>query len=94
MVVQGRPWSNWWSPGPTWQRSVAPDVDILVHPGLITLEEARLAKENGVYLEVSLRKGHSFSNGHVVNMARKAGAKLLINSDAHTPTTSSRRNWR
>lgn len=62
-----------------------PDVDILAHPGLITIEEARLAKENGVCLEVSLRRGHSFTNGHVVNMARKSGAKILLNSDAHDP---------
>jgi len=60
-------------------------VDILAHPGLIKLSEARLAAENGVYLEVSGRKGHSFANGHVVAVAREAGAKLLLDSDAHEP---------
>ena len=28
-------------------------VDVLAHPGLITIEEARLAAEKGIYLEVS-----------------------------------------
>jgi len=63
----------------------SPHVDILAHPGLIQLCEARLAAENGVYLEVSGRKGHSFANGHVVAVAREAGAELLLDSDAHEP---------
>ena len=63
----------------------SPSVDILAHPGLITYEVARLAAENGVYLEVSARKGHSLSNGHVVNVARNAGAKIVLDSDAHEP---------
>ncbi len=60
-------------------------VDILSHPGLITLDEARLAAERSVYLEITSRKGHSLTNGHVVNTAREAGAKLVINNDAHGP---------
>ena len=60
-------------------------VDILAHPGLVTLEEARLAVENGVYLEVSARKGHSLTNGHVAKVARHAGAAMVLDSDAHEP---------
>ena len=60
-------------------------VDILAHPGLISYAEARLAAENGVYLEVSARKGHSFANGHVVKMAQQAGAAMVLDSDAHEP---------
>lgn len=60
-------------------------VDILAHPGLITEEEVVLAKENNVFLELSARKGHSLTNGHVAKLAIKHGAKLLVNSDAHTP---------
>ncbi len=59
--------------------------DILAHPGLITYEDAVLAAKKGVYLEISGRKGHSFTNGHIVNVAKKAGAKLIFNSDAHSP---------
>ena len=60
-------------------------VDVLAHPGLITFEEASIAARNGVFLEVSARKGHSFANGHVVQMARQAGAKMVLDSDAHAP---------
>ncbi|MBE7446874.1 MAG: histidinol phosphate phosphatase domain-containing protein [Planctomycetia bacterium] len=59
--------------------------DILVHPGLITEDDARLAKTNGVRLEISGRKGHAYANGHVARMAKKVGAKLIFGSDSHTP---------
>ena len=61
----------------------SPYVDILAHPGLLTLEEARLARENGVFLELSARRGHSLTNEHVAGIARKTDAQLLLNSDAH-----------
>ncbi|MFO8100825.1 MAG: histidinol phosphate phosphatase domain-containing protein [Dehalococcoidia bacterium] len=58
-------------------------VDILAHPGLLTEEEAGIARENGVFLELSARKGHSLSNEHVATVARETGAGLLLDSDAH-----------
>ena len=61
------------------------DVDILGHPGFLTDEEAAIAAANGVYLELSSRRGHSLANGHVAQRALAAGALLLINSDAHQP---------
>ena len=60
-------------------------VDILAHPGLIAPEEAAIAARNGVFLEVSARKGHGFANGHVVRVARDAGASMVLDSDAHAP---------
>lgn len=60
-------------------------VDILSHPGLITIEEVNLAVEKGVFLEISGRKGHSFTNGHVARLANEVGARLVLNSDAHSP---------
>ena len=63
----------------------AQGVDILAHPGLISYDEARIAAANGVYLEVSARKGHSFANGHVVKVAKDAGAAMVLDSDAHEP---------
>ena len=59
-------------------------VDVLAHPGLISKADARLAAKNGVCLEISGRKGHSFSNGHVAQMGRLTGAKLVFGSDGHT----------
>jgi putative hydrolase len=61
----------------------SPHVDILAHPGLLTLSDAKLAVKRGKFLEISARKGHSLTNGHVAGVAQKAGARLLINSDAH-----------
>jgi histidinol phosphatase-like PHP family hydrolase len=59
--------------------------DIITHPGLITEDDARLAKEKGVRLEISARKGHCLTNGHVVKIARKTGALLVFGSDSHGP---------
>lgn len=59
--------------------------DILAHPGLISTEEARLAADNQVFLEITSRKGHGYTNGHVARMAMEAGAKLILNSDSHSP---------
>ncbi|MEX2236347.1 MAG: histidinol phosphate phosphatase domain-containing protein [Dehalococcoidia bacterium] len=58
-------------------------VDVLGHPGLITLEEARLAAERGVFLELSARRTHCVANGHVARIAMEAGAKLILDSDQH-----------
>jgi putative hydrolase len=63
-----------------------PEVDILAHPGLISEEDAALAASNGVTLELSSRSGHSLANGHVARVARLAGAKLVVNTDTHTPS--------
>lgn len=60
-------------------------VDILAHPGnSLTEDEARAAKENGIFLELSARKGHRDGNKHVASMAKKTGAKMLVDSDAHS----------
>lgn len=60
-------------------------VDILAHPGFITREEALLAAEKGVFLELTGRKGHSLTNGHVARIAEETGALLVVNADAHGP---------
>ena len=60
-------------------------VDILAHPGFITREEAALAAANNVFLELSGRKGHSLTNGHVAKIAEETGALLAVNADAHGP---------
>lgn len=65
--------------------AIEADIDILAHPGLISEKEVKLAAQNGVFLELSGRKGHSLTNGHVAKLAKVHGAKLIINSDAHAP---------
>jgi putative hydrolase len=61
----------------------SPEVDILAHPGLLTIEEASLAAKNNIFIELTARKGHSATNSHVASVSQKAKAKLLVNSDAH-----------
>jgi len=65
--------------------SIEAGVDILSHPGFITADDARLAARNGVVLELSGRKGHSLTNGHVAKIALETGALLAVNADAHGP---------
>lgn len=65
--------------------ALAAGVDILSHPGFISEAEVRLAVEKGVFLEITGRKGHSLTNGHVAALAVKAGALLAVNADAHGP---------
>ena len=61
-------------------------VDILAHPGFITTEDAQIAVVNDIFLEVTARGGHSLTNGHVVKVGLAVGAKLIVNSDAHSPS--------
>ncbi|MGD1059889.1 MAG: histidinol phosphate phosphatase domain-containing protein [Methanomassiliicoccales archaeon] len=63
-----------------------PDVDILAHPGFITLDEAQMAKDNDVILEITSRRGHNATNGHVASMAMEVGAKMVVNTDTHAPS--------
>ncbi len=72
------------APG-TNRASLEAGVDILSHPGLLTMDEGLLAAERGVFLELSGRKGHSLTNGHVAAIALQSGAKLAVNADAHGP---------
>jgi len=60
-------------------------IDILSHPGKIKSEEVELARKNGLFLEITSRKGHSLTNRHVGTLAKEAGAKLIFNTDAHEP---------
>ncbi len=60
--------------------------DILAHPGLISMEDMGLAAKKGVLIEISARKGHSLTNGHVAALARKTGARLVLDTDSHSPS--------
>lgn len=66
--------------------AVNADIDVLAHPGLITPDDVRIAAERGIYLEISSRKGHSLTNGHVAKLALEIGAKLILNTDSHEPS--------
>lgn len=73
-------------PPGTNRQAILAGVDILAHPGLISGEEAVLAKERGVFLEITSRSGHSLTNGHVARVAMETGANLVLNTDTHAPS--------
>lgn len=72
------------APG-TNRAALGSDIDILAHPGLITLEEAELARDNNISLEITSRYGHNIANGHVARIAQEVKAGLIFNTDAHSP---------
>jgi len=84
IVVHGETIAEPVAPG-TNQAALNADIDILAHPGLITDEEAATAAEKGICLEISARKGHSLTNGHVAKIAKKHGAKMVLDTDSHEP---------
>lgn len=65
------------------RKAIECGVDILAHPGKISEEDARLAREKGVFLEITSRKNHAMTNKHVAKIARKTGARLVLNTDSH-----------
>lgn len=60
-------------------------VDILAHPGFITQEEAEIAAQNNVCLEITSRSGHNITNGHVARIASQVGAEMVVDTDTHSP---------
>lgn len=72
-------------PSGTNRAALKADIDILAHPGLLTEKEARTAAERGICLEITTRRGHSLTNGHVAKIAARVRAKLVLDNDAHSP---------
>jgi len=83
VVVHGETIAEPVPPGTNLAAVKSSNVDILAHPGLILPEEAALAAKNGIFLELSARGCHCLCNGRVARLALEAGAKLLVDSDAH-----------
>ena len=59
--------------------------DIIAHPGNITAEDVKLARDKNVFLEITTRNGHNKTNAHVAKLAKKHGASLVLNTDTHNP---------
>jgi putative hydrolase len=85
VVVHGETLVEPVSPG-TNRAAIEATADILAHPGIISEEDLLLAKEKGVTLEITSRKGHALSNGYVAKEAMRFGVPLCINTDAHVPS--------
>ena len=85
VVVHGETTMEPVAPGTNHAACSCSDVNILAHPGFITQEEAEIARENGVALELTSRGGHNRTNGHVARIALATGCTLVVDSDAHAP---------
>jgi len=72
-------------PAGTNRAAIEAGVDILAHPGPIAEDDVKLAAEMGVTLEITSRKGHSLTNGRVAALAKRHGAAMVVNTDAHAP---------
>ncbi len=72
-------------PGTNLAAASCPDVDILAHPGLVSTEVVEAARDHEVYIEITARQGHGMANGFVARAAIEAGAKLIVDSDTHSP---------
>lgn len=60
-------------------------VDILAHPGLLTAEDAALAAERNVLLELTSAPMHSLANAHVAAMAVEYGCGLVFGGNIKGP---------
>ena len=83
VVVHGETLAERVPPGTNRAALEINDVDVLAHPGVLRPEEAELARQHDVALELSPRRGHSLGNGRVALEALKARAPLVVDSDAH-----------
>jgi len=72
-------------PEGTNEAGIKAGADILAHPGLIKPEMVELAAQMGVHLEITTRKGHCYTNGWVAGLARRFGARLVLDTDSHLP---------
>jgi len=59
--------------------------DILAHPGNITEADMMLAVEKGTHIEITTRPSHSPANSHVISLAKRFGAKMVLDNDSHSP---------
>jgi histidinol phosphatase-like PHP family hydrolase len=84
IVVHGETISEPVAPG-TNAAALAADVDVLAHPGLLTVDLAETAARRGILLEITARQGHCLANGRVARLALAAGAGMVVNTDAHAP---------
>lgn len=85
VVIHGETISEPVAPGTNHASVVCEYVDILAHPGFITEDDAKLAADNGIALEITSRPAHALTNGHVAAVAKKYGANMVVDTDTHSP---------
>ncbi len=83
VVVHGETVSEPVIPG-TNRCAIEAGCDILAHPGNIMDCDVELAAEQGTCLEITTRPSHSPANGHVLSLAKRFGAKMVLDNDSHS----------
>lgn len=83
VVVHGETLSEPVLKGTNAAAAACPDVDVLGHPGLLSTKEAEAAIANGVFLEITAKRAHMGTNGHVARLIEKLGAPFVIDGDVH-----------
>ncbi len=61
------------------------DIDILAHPGLLTQQQAKVAAERNLAIEITTRQGHCLGNGRVAKLWEKYKFPVVLNTDTHSP---------
>ncbi|MGA2090825.1 MAG: histidinol phosphate phosphatase domain-containing protein [Endomicrobiales bacterium] len=84
VIVHGETPAESVPPG-TNHAAILAGADIVAHPGHISEDDVKLARDKGVCLEITTRKGHNAGNRHVARLAKKHGASLIFNTDSHLP---------
>jgi len=79
IIVHGETTVEPVAPGTNKAAAALGDVNIIAHPGFVSQEDAELASQNGIYLELTARCGHNVTNGHVA----KTALNILVNTDCH-----------
>lgn len=64
--------------------AVYSDIDILAHPGLLSAEDAKIAAEKNIAIEISSRAGHCLGNGNIVKLWMKYNFPVVLNTDTHS----------
>lgn len=93
VIVHGETIAEPVAPGTNRAAVESSAVDILAHPGFLTPQEARIAAARGCLIEITTRKGHSLTNGHVARTCVEAGACMVVNSDTHEPDDLATLAW-
>jgi histidinol phosphatase-like PHP family hydrolase len=67
-------------------KALEANIDILAHPGLLTDDDAKIAAQRKIAVEVTTRAGHSLGNGHIAKLWYQSGFPLVLNTDSHAPS--------
>lgn len=60
------------------------DVDILAHPGFLAERDLKAAIDTGVLVEITAKRAHAYTNGHVARLIERLDAPFVVGGDVHS----------